>query len=74
MTCRRAPHSELRHRSRLEDIGLDKKTADGVIKTIGSSNRQTLQQLKNFAAKAVKAGNDVKDKITEKVKPKGQVR
>ena len=54
-------------RSRLEDIGLDKKTADGVIKTVGSSNRQTLQQLKRYAANAIGTVKDNGGKLLNSI-------
>lgn len=69
---------------KLEDIGLDKKTADIVIKAFvnaeknaNSPTKQTLQQLKNFAEKAMQAisSKDKNKDIAEKEKPKsGQER
>ena len=54
-------------RSRLEDIGLDKKTADGVIKTIGKSDKQTLQQLKRYAANAIGTVKDNGGKLLNSI-------
>lgn len=63
--------------SKLEEIGIDKKTASAVIRAFESAEKkaanpagQTLQQLKCFAAEAVRIGNSVKDKVAEKVKLK----
>ena len=71
--------------AKLEDIGLDKKTADSIIKSFNAAEKaakhpekQTLQQLKKFASEAMKFGGGVKDKVmdfAEKAKPRsGQER
>ncbi len=70
---------------RLEGMGISAKTVTSIEKSIRTAEKsaknpakQTLQQLKSFAAEAVKVGNGVKDKVmdmAEKVKPKsGQER
>lgn len=58
--------------AKLEDIGLDKKTADSIIKSFNAAEKaakhpekQTLQQLKKIAAETVKIGNGVKDKVLD---------
>lgn len=62
---------------KLEEIGIDKKTADSVIKAfVGaekkekSTSGQTLQQLKNFASKAIKNIEIEKGKVREFAKEK----
>lgn len=62
---------------KLEEIGIDKKTADSVIKAFAgaekkekSTSGQTLQQLKNFASKAIKNIEIEKGKVREFAKEK----
>lgn len=58
--------------SRLEDMGISTKTITSIEKSLKAAEKaaenpakQTLQQLKCFAAQAVKLGNDVKDKVID---------
>lgn len=62
---------------KLEEIGIDKKTADSVIKAFAgaekkekSTSGQTLQQLKDFASKAIKNIEIEKSKVKEFAKEK----